>query len=137
MKRDGFTILEMLAVIAILGILLGIGIPSYLRWQQSQLLTQAQTLIATELSSARTKAKRANAAQEVTWTASTFNGKKLDRVTISTSPQTLTYQQPYGTLREDSAGNLPELTLTLNLGSRTAAVYVGGVFGKATRGPLN
>lgn len=131
MKTRGFTLLEILVVIAVIAILLGIATPSYLRWRDASLLRQAQMLVSTELTKERTTAKRTNSARAVTWTATTFNGKTLDGgVKINETPQTITFVQPYGTLKEDASGSVPEYEITLKKGSLSAVVRVTGVFGK-------
>lgn len=127
----GFTLLELLVVLAVLGVLLALATPSYLRWRDASLLRQAQTLVAAELDRARSEAKRTNSPRSVTWTATSFAGRPLEGgVTIASPPQTVTYVQPYGTLQA-VGGTLPAYEITLRRGTRSAPVRVVGVFGKA------
>lgn len=130
--REGFTLLEMLLVLGILGLLLALVFPSYQRWRQAEDVRSAQAIISTELSRARLKAKRTSSTQLVTWTPTTFRGKELGGAQISTPPQTITYHGPHGTVEDPSP-----LTLTITSGQRTGSVVVVGVFGKAYSQPVN
>lgn len=130
--REGFTLLELLFVLCILGLLLALVFPSYQRWRQAEDVRSAQAIISTELSRARLKAKRTSSTQLVTWTPTTFRGAGLGRAQISTPPQTITYHGPHGTVEDPSP-----LTLTISSGQRTGSVVVVGVFGKAYSQPVN
>lgn len=130
--REGFTLLEMLLVLGILGLLLALVFPSYQRWRQAEDVRSAQAIIQTELSRARLTAKRTSTPQAVTWTPTTFRGAGLGGAQISTPPQTITYHGPHGTVEDPSP-----LTLTITSGQRTGSVVVVGVFGKAYSQPVN
>lgn len=130
--REGFSLLEMLLVLGILGLLLALVFPSYQRWRQAEDVRSAQAIISTELSRARLKAKSTSSTQLVTWTPTTFRGAGLGRAQISTPPQTITYHGPHGTVEDPSP-----LTLTITSGQRTGSVVVVGVFGKAYSQPVN
>ncbi|MCX7600555.1 MAG: prepilin-type N-terminal cleavage/methylation domain-containing protein [Meiothermus sp.] len=61
MKRlcpKGVSLVEFLVVLAVLGILLGVGLVSLRAYQQSLVIREAATLVATELQSIRQQARR-------------------------------------------------------------------------------
>lgn len=60
MKRSGFTLLEGLVVLAVLGILLAIATPSYLRWRATAITNEAAVQFARDIERTRTEAKRFN-----------------------------------------------------------------------------
>jgi prepilin-type N-terminal cleavage/methylation domain-containing protein len=60
LKRSGFTLLEGLVVLAVLGILLAIATPSYLRWQANTVTNEAALQFARDIERTRTEAKRLN-----------------------------------------------------------------------------
>ncbi|GGL10361.1 pilus assembly FimT family protein [Deinococcus radiotolerans] len=70
MKGSGFTLAELLVVLAIIGILAALGVSSYLRWRASSAVLEGTQVFTQAVNAARTGAKRLNACQEVQLTAS-------------------------------------------------------------------
>ncbi|MFC5849564.1 pilus assembly FimT family protein [Deinococcus petrolearius] len=102
MNRGGFTLLEMLVVLGILGILLAIGTPGYLRWLAGLETQGAAVELAQQIQRVRTEAKRGTeqSVQTVLGSSSVTVGSRsvvLSGATVQTS-DTLTFQPPYGTL---------------------------------------
>lgn len=61
--KAGFTLLEILLVLAIIGILAGVGVPSYLRYTQRLTVQQSAQQLAADVNRARSQAKRSNTCQ--------------------------------------------------------------------------
>jgi len=59
--RRGFSLLEFLIVLGILGFLLALATPNYLRWRAQAQLDEAARSLAWTLQQARADAKRTNA----------------------------------------------------------------------------
>lgn len=142
MKRSkGFTMIEILVVIAIIGILASIFgwnmINSYRRAQ----LSEAQATVATELTRARSQSQRSSTDQTVTWTASTINiGTKAVPVPNGTlianavPASAYKYTAPYGEFTVPTGAD-PGLILELvdATGRYHTAVIAMGVTGKVVR----
>lgn len=142
MRRGGFTLLEVLVVIGVLGILLAVGVPSYLNWLASVQVQGAAVSLAQQIHRVRTEVKRAalpTAGTQPQLQVATTSGSgtftaggrtvTLDGATIQTTG-TLTFQAPYGTLALTSS--LPQtftLRSTRNT-SKTRTVRVISVLGK-------
>lgn len=60
MKRSGFTLIEGLVVLAVLGVLIGLATPSYLRWRATSITNEAALQFARDIERTRTEAKRRN-----------------------------------------------------------------------------
>lgn len=115
-KKSGFTIIEFLIVIAMIGILAGIGIPNYLTWRANTITREAAQQFARDVDRLRTEAKRENTMKTISVAeggGTTYNwidGDETGTVerTISLpagttiTPQgtttSFTFRPPYGTI---------------------------------------
>ena len=70
-SRQGFTLIEVLVVIAILGILMALGFGSYTRWRASSAVMEGAQQFARDVDRTRTSAKRENACWRIQPSAST------------------------------------------------------------------
>ena len=131
--RSGFSLIELLIVIAIIGILSAIGTPTLLNAQRRARLGEAQTLVISELERARSSSRRFNTAQTVTWTSTSINGKTFGTgITLTNAAGNFAYKAPFGEVTLTDG-----LTLELTDGrGRRAGVGVIGVTGKVYRREL-
>jgi prepilin-type N-terminal cleavage/methylation domain-containing protein len=139
-KSTGFTLIEVLVVIGILGIILAFGLRGVLREQQVQQLRAAQNQLGTDIERARSFARRysynyqftltnatgaytiqpRNTANVVVTTAPSVTGRLpspirvLSTTPASTTTYTLSYSGPFGRL----------------VGASSASIRIG--FGPAT-----
>lgn len=135
MKRGGYTLLELLVVIGILGILLALGTPSYVRWLAAQETQEAAVILSQQIQRARTESKRGAEKSVVTTTGSsefTAAGRTtvVGGATIQTT-DTLTFQPPYGTLQGSTprvftvrSKRMPTITRTVRVISIMGKVVV-------------
>jgi type IV fimbrial biogenesis protein FimT len=82
----GFTVIEMMLTIAILGILLGIAVPNFTRWINNTKIRAGAEAIAAGMNLARTEAVRRNASVAFTLTGAT--GWQVGTVTTVETIQT-------------------------------------------------
>jgi type IV fimbrial biogenesis protein FimT len=95
-KARGFTLVELMAVVAILSILMALAAPSFTAFSSSQRLRGASTDLVTTLIAARSEAIKRNAEVTVSaqvvagnanwgrgWTATANGGVQIDRKDIS------------------------------------------------------
>jgi prepilin-type N-terminal cleavage/methylation domain-containing protein len=130
----GFTLLELLLVLAVLAVLLGIAVTGYSRYRAGLELRQAQQTFVQELNRARSEARRLSQTQNITWTDKTIvvgtreiSLSDSGNVTVRNlnNQTTLNYTAPYG--RVIASEYKFELR---GRGDLTAMVYVYGVTGK-------
>lgn len=152
MKTSGFTLLEILIVIGIIGLLTAIALPNYLTWlASSQTSRDAQTLVR-EIQQARTLARRGTA-QRLTTTAnssvvtitpvafassawSPITGAAVRTVTLEGAKvgaaRTLVFTPPYGAMDTTVSTTPQTFTLTSTRRSTTTrTVDVISLMGKA------
>lgn len=145
--KNGFTLLEILVVIAIIGILAAIFGTSLVRSVQRSQFVEAQIAVSTALQRGRSLSQRTSKDQPVTWTSTTLtvgdttltlpNGATITtaapaNVTPATTPptSTLKYTAPYGEL-EPAGGQIIALRSAGGLWS--TEVVMLGVTGKVVR----
>lgn len=71
MRRSGFTLLELVAVLLLIGVMLGMGMVQYAQFQAHSLARQGAALVASELERARSEAKRFNQSRSVRFSPGT------------------------------------------------------------------
>ncbi|MXV19967.1 prepilin-type N-terminal cleavage/methylation domain-containing protein [Deinococcus xianganensis] len=150
MRPAGFTLLEVLIVVAIVGILAALGLGSYSRWRASSAVGEGTQVFTQAVNAARTGAKRLNTCQEVLLTAASASPSLTVRAypgsTCSGTPTTRTLNLPAGVQASLDTGT-NSLSFRAPYGSTDAApaqfkvfwaadpaitrlVRVTGIFGK-------
>ena len=150
--RHGFTLIEVLVVIAILGILMTLGFGSYTRWRASSAVMEGAQQFARDIDRTRTSAKRENVCWQIkltsssdsttyqllsftntdcSGTASRTQNRALPTGTrlsfLSGNPEYINFFPPYGTT--DSAPNKYEIKWAANSLIKRA-VHVSSILGK-------
>ena len=142
MKRAGFTLLEILVVLAIIAIIAGIFATSLIRNIRAAELREAATNVASDLRRARSLAQRGSVDQVISWgpgevKSYLVSGKEthlLNNVRVSchsgcgSAVSSLTYQAPFGELSRPQ-GYVFRFTSPMN-GITPVDVKVVGVTGK-------
>ncbi|MGC8967486.1 MAG: GspH/FimT family pseudopilin [Thermus sp.] len=110
--RRGFSLLELVVVLGILSLLLGLGVPSFLRWRAQAELDEAARSLAQAFQYARAEAKRTDSPRCVkVWTEGWASGpdcgalsnptRRFQGVKVSASnytlPASVQFYPPYGT----------------------------------------
>jgi prepilin-type N-terminal cleavage/methylation domain-containing protein len=140
--KRGYTLLEILIVLIVIAILVTIAVLSLVRYRQSLLLQQATTQVASDLTYARSQARRSSS----NWTFQINNSgqyqvgpsasigaaavKSLPTGVTFGSVITINFTSPYGQLDTSAAGgNYTGFTLS-GPGGITSQVNVVGIGGK-------
>ncbi|NTY00797.1 prepilin-type N-terminal cleavage/methylation domain-containing protein [Deinococcus sp. JMULE3] len=134
--RQGFTLVELLITLAILGIVLAIGSFSMLSYWNSRQLQEGAAQLASDVERVRSGALRYNTTatfQQVDTTTYrlTINGVSSTttlpyNLSLTNAPVTLTYSAPYSELTSSPA----TLVLRHPRSARTAQLRTVGVTGK-------
>lgn len=134
MTRWGFSLLELLVILAVLGILMGLGTPSYLTWRANAVVTEATQQFARDIDQQRTQAKRTNAPRSIRVASSStyeLNGRTVSLPAgvsfASASPTVIIFLPPYGT--KDTAVDTYRL-VSASRPSIGRTIRVVGVTGK-------
>ena len=132
--RAGFTLIEMLVVLAIIGLLMTLGTPAYLRWIATNDVTNAAQTLTQEVARVRTQVKRRDAPITLVVTDGGSSVVSDRTVPLSLSSVTgalnLTFVPPYGTL---ATGTVTPQSVTIH-STRNAGVSrqvsIVSLFGK-------
>ena len=114
----GFTLLEMLVVMVIIGIITAVGVPSFRTWQIRTVVENAAQQFARDIDKQRIEAKRLNTPQVIevvnlssykvgTVTKTMPPGTTVVLNNTATMPNPLTFYPPYGT----TDPNIPSYTI--------------------------
>ena len=106
--KTGFTLLEMLVVLAIIGILMAVGFPNLTTWQIRSTVDNAAQQLASDIDRQRIETKRLNTPQVIevvnlssykvgTVTKTMPPGTTVVLNNTTTMPNPLTFYPPYGT----------------------------------------
>ena len=146
MNKNGFTLVELLIVIAILGIIGGISAPTFIRARDRARVGEVTAQLVADLTRARSNARSSNLDSVISWTnntkyTATYNGQTLTR----TVPSGITLTMPNGNNITYEAP-LGERTITADIAFRVTRtgksdifeeVVVLGVTGKVYRENAN
>ena len=133
--RAGFTLVEMLAVLAIIGLLMSLGTPVYLRWIAVNEVTNAARTVTQEVARVRTQVKRLNA--PITLVVANGGSSVVSDRTVTlplssvTGQLNLIFVPPYGTL---SSGTATPQSVTIRSSRNSSVsrqVSIVSLFGKA------
>lgn len=142
-KQAGFTVIELLAVIALVGIIAAFLLPPSLRSFRASQMGEAQSVVFSELTRARGAAQRSSVNQAITWTATSItvtpaggaartspipNGVKI----VPAPAVGLVYTAPYGELATPAADGMG-FRMELANSTLHTSVDTGGVLGKPFR----
>lgn len=127
MRAAGITLIEMLVVLAILGILLSIAVVNFSRWRASSAVRQGATEFSQAVDRTRTGAKRTNLCAELklaattaatSLTLNTYDSTKCSGATVTS---TSTYTLPPGVTITQTSGGGNSIPFFPPYGTTTAA----------------
>ena len=133
--RAGFTLVEILAVLAIIGLLMALGTPVYLRWIAVNEVTNAARTLTQEVARVRTQVKRLDAPITLVVAdggSSVVSDRTVTLPLSSVAGQlNLTFVPPYGTLSSDTATPQSVTIRSSRNSSVSRQVSIVSLFGKA------
>ncbi len=126
--RCGFTVIELLVVLAVMGLTIGVAVPSFLSWLPGLRLSSAARQVATDLQLARMRAISQNSATTVTFNVSGASymfgtdsrnlGQLFPGITIASAASNPTFT---------SRGTANTVTITLSNGVSQKLICVKAV----------
>jgi prepilin-type N-terminal cleavage/methylation domain-containing protein len=138
--KHGFTIIELLIVITVVGILLALATNAWRGWSQRQELQSAARTVLAALNEARSDARRTSQDQQVTWDETSVTSiAGLDAelqvflpagTRITTDTDTVLYTAPFG--RAQFPGDELRISVVSDRfeGANTREIIIYGVTGK-------
>lgn len=142
-RQGGFSLIEMLIVMAILSILLAIGAMSYINWRDSEHFRESQRTLLDAINRARVDSRRTSQDQTISWDENMSNSIIIE----NGAADPLTIELPYGVTFETLTGDGSTISYTYQApfgrvggtnfalglygkGDRKAILYIYGVTGK-------
>jgi prepilin-type N-terminal cleavage/methylation domain-containing protein len=105
--RRGFSMIEIIVVMAILTILMSIAMPNYRRWRANVQVRQAAEQLAQDINKQRSEARRTNSTRTISFGSNSYTLNGSTYAMPSTivfepvdSTTDLSFQSPYGTSTE-------------------------------------
>lgn len=139
--NKGFTVIELLIVIAILGVLLALATNAWRSWVQRQELQSAARTVLAALNEARSDARRTSQDQQVTWDETSVTSiAGLDaemqvflpaNTRITTDVGTILYTAPFGRAQFPGDELRIEVVSDRFTNNNTRQIIIYGVTGKA------
>lgn len=149
-SQSGFSLIEILIVITILGILMSLGVVNYIRSVRAAEVRDAAALVTSQLRQARAQAQKDSVDMKMSWNAAGQYGlaPASDTATLRDLPKgvrlrckttcegsSVTFGAPFGELRS-ATGTVFEV-VSPHTGIRSYEVRLVGVTGKAMTVPVN
>jgi prepilin-type N-terminal cleavage/methylation domain-containing protein len=142
-KNSGFTVMELLVVVAIIAIMASIGVPSLISWRQKAQLGSAARDLFGNFQKAKIEATRSNRNCAVSFNSITVDGKTYDYVAyIDDTPFNLKYNTGERVIATGSWSEYPgvstsgSITFPMNADSKPTIAFAPDGLPKDTVGIL-